>query len=96
MTEVEARWEALIRFVNGRQGHVGAPGIRDPEHPCELFDGLGYNGRGDCHSDGHWLCTDCSLLSPEAPRFIEYGREGRIDRLRLFWGRQRATSATSS
>jgi hypothetical protein len=26
---------------------------------------------------------------PEAPRFVEYGRAGRADRLRLFWSRKR-------
>ncbi len=64
-------WEELRRFVNGEPGYEGTPGVRSAEYPCELFDGLGYDGRGDCHSDGHYLCTECSHLSPEAPRFVE-------------------------
>lgn len=88
MTEIEARWEHLVRFVNGRPGLFGEPGTRDPEHLCKFFDDRGYNGRGDCHSDGHWLCIDCSYLAPDAPRFTEYGRDGRRDRLRAFWGRR--------
>lgn len=81
------RWDALVRFVNGRPGLFAEPGIRDPEHPCEVFDGRGYDGTGRCHSDGHWLCVECSQLSPQAARFEEYGRDGRADRLRYFWAR---------
>lgn len=81
-------WEALRRAVNGIPT-MGAVGVRDPDHVCEAFDGKGYDGHGDCDSDGHYLCVDCSLLSKHAPRFVEHGRGGRADRLRLYWRRAR-------
>lgn len=71
----------------------GRPGFRDPNGLCEEFDGEGYNGKGDCDSDGHYLCEECSHLGPKALRFTEYGRDGRRDRLRLFW-RYRAMQPT--
>ena len=90
-------WEVLRRSVNGEHGYEGTPGVRSPEYPCELFDGRGYDGSGDCHSDGHYLCTECSQLSPDAPRFVEpyagpsghrrrfFGRAiGRLDRIRAY------------
>jgi hypothetical protein len=80
-------WEVLRRAVNGERGFIGVPGVRDPDGVCEGFDGRGYDGRGQCLSDGHYLCAECSELSPDAPRFQEYGRAGRADRLRLFWSR---------
>lgn len=86
------QWQNLCEQVNGRPGLFGTVGVRDPDGPCELFDGLGYDGGGDCMSDGHYLCTECSHLSPEAPRFEEnYGRDGRRDRLLLFWHRPRVS-----
>lgn len=63
---------------------LGAVGVRDPAYPCEAFDGRGYDGRGECHSDGHYLCTGCSHLSEDAPRFHQ-NRDGRRDRLRLYF-----------
>lgn len=83
------RWEELCAHVNGLTT-LGDPGVRDPEHPCEEFDGRSYDGAGACDSDGHYLCVECSHLSPDAPRFVEnYGRDGRRDRLLLFWNRRR-------
>jgi len=82
------QWNELHAFVNGRT-RFGQVGVRDPDYPCELFDARGYDGTGDCHSDGHYMCTECSRLSPTASRFEEYGRDGRADRLRLFWRRKR-------
>jgi hypothetical protein len=82
-------WAELIENVNGRT-FLGQIGVRDPDGLCEVFDGQGYDGRGKCMSDGHYLCVDCSLLSPEATRFEgNYGRDGRRDRLLLFWRRKR-------
>jgi hypothetical protein len=81
-------WEELRRAVNAEPPFMGTPGVRDPEYVCESFDGKGYDGQGRCHSDGHYLCTECSELSPDAPRFQEPGRAGRLDRLRLFWARR--------
>ena len=83
-----AQWNELVEHVNGRT-MLGDPGVRDPEHPCGEFDGYGYDATGRCDSDGHYLCTDCSHLAPDAPRFTEHGRAGRADRLRLFWRRKR-------
>jgi hypothetical protein len=82
-------WEDLYRAVNDLPPLLGMSGVRDPDGVCEVFDGLGYNGRGTCMSDGHYLCGECSELSPAAPRFHEYGKEGRRERLRLFWHRPR-------
>jgi hypothetical protein len=84
-----AGWQQLVEEVNGRPGILGAVGVRDPEGVCEAFDGKGYDGTGRCDSDGHYLCTECSHLSPDAPRFQEYGLAGRVDRLLLFWRRHR-------
>lgn len=96
-------WERLEAELNDRQGPFGVAGVRDPDYPCESFDGAGYNGKGRCHSDGHYLCTECSQLAPDAPRF-QHGsgawlgrrmasrlerRAGRAYRLRLFWARPR-------
>lgn len=89
MTEALQNWEALRRFVNSEPPLFGAVGVRDPEYPCAEFDGKNYDGRGDCKSDGHYLCKECSKLSPDAPRFAEHGAEGRADRLLLFWSRHR-------
>lgn len=87
MSNVVGNWEALRRFVNSKPpfGTIGTVGIRDDDNPCEGYDGRGYDGRGTCDSDGHYECGNCSLLSPNAPRFQNEG--GRADRLRLFWGR---------
>jgi hypothetical protein len=88
-------WEVLRRAVNSEPPLVGTVGVRDPESVCEAFDGEGYDGRGRCMSDGHYLCTECSELSPDAYRFTEYGRAGRRDRLLLFWRRRRIALATA-
>jgi hypothetical protein len=77
-------WDELVHHVNGRTT-LGMVGVRDPENVCEAFDGAGYDGRGDCRSDGHYVCEECSHLSPEAERFTQYGRDGRRDRLRLYF-----------
>ena len=84
-------WEELRRFVNGEPGCEGQPGVRSSEYPCEVFDGRGYDGTGRCMSDGHYLCTECSELSPDADRFHETHRNlgermpgamARLDRIR--------------
>lgn len=76
-------WENLVRFVNGGPPLFGTVGVRDPENPCEEFDGKDYDGTGKCTSDGHYMCNECSHLAPNAPRFMEYGAAGRLDRIRL-------------
>ena len=84
-------WQDLYLAVNGLPGRFGAAGVRDPDYPCELFDGKTYDGRDDCNSDGHYMCDECSHLSPEAPRFTEpKSRHGNPsgDRLRLYWHRK--------
>lgn len=95
-------WDELSRFVNGAPGYEGVPGVRSAEYPCESFDGLGYDGTGDCMSDGHYLCVECKRLAPDAPRFTEPyssaigervpGSLGRLDRIRAL----RATMARRS
>ena len=79
-------WEELRRYVNSEPPMMGTVGVRDPDSVCEEFDGRPYDGTGRCKSDGHYLCTECSKLSPNAPRFT-YDAPGRGDRLRLCWGR---------
>lgn len=79
----------LYLAVNRLPGRFGAPGVRDPDNQCSAFDAHGYNGQGECLSDGHYLCVECSELSPEAPRFTS-DRAGRGDRLRLFWDHLRS------
>lgn len=37
----------------------GTPGVRDPDNPCEVYT-PGIPGEGDCMSDGHYLCLECS------------------------------------
>jgi len=69
-TELPASWRALIEEVNGRAS-FGAVGVRDPQFPCEGYDGKGYAGHGRCDSDGHYMCLRCSHLSPTAPRFTD-------------------------
>ena len=80
-------WEELYRAVNGRPGLFGSPGVRDPDFPCEAFDGEGYAGNGDCEADGHYLCRECSRLSSKSPMFWDRG--GRRDRLLMFWRRKK-------
>ena len=92
-TRLPLAWESLSRALNGRPPFEGAPGVRSPDAVCEAFDGKGYDGHGECMSDGHYLCGECSDLSPDAPRFHEYGAAGRLDRIRLraLTARTRAT-----
>lgn len=40
-------------------------GIRDPEHPCHLFE-LG-TPDGHCLSDGHYVCKECVHFDAEEP-----------------------------
>lgn len=88
MSQTLLAWGDLVENLNGRTV-LGQIAVRDPDHVCEMFDREGYDGHGNCLSDGHYLCVECSHLSPDAPRFQEYGRDGRADRLRLFWSRRR-------
>jgi hypothetical protein len=71
------RWNALVAEVNGMP-LVGTPGVRDVEHPCAEYDGLGQYGDGLCLSDGHYECRNCSHLSPDAPQMsgIKNGASG--------------------
>ena len=85
-------WVELTERINGRTT-VGMVGVRDPDSPCEDFNGAGYDGRGRCKSAGHSLCVECSELAPDASRFEEYGRDGRRDRLRLFFAHLRRLTA---
>lgn len=34
---------------------LGDAGVRDPAYPCDAYE-PGEPGRGDCESDGHYLC----------------------------------------
>lgn len=87
---------SVAHFIAAYRERMGVVGVRDPEHPCEDFNGRGYEGRGRCKSDGHYLCTECSELSPEASRFVEYGRDGRRDRLILHFAHLRRRSVINT
>lgn len=76
-----ARWDQLVAEVNGRS-ILGAPGVRDPESPCEAFrpKGTAFErvveadlGDNRCQTDGHYLCVECLEISVSALR----GREER-------------------
>jgi hypothetical protein len=43
--------------------YVGQPGVRDPEHPCDVF--TPGEPDGDCESDGHYVCSECRHLVRE-------------------------------
>lgn len=73
----------LYLAVNAYPGRFGTVGVRDPDGICEAFDGRGFDGSGRCMSDGHYLCAECSQLSPNAERFEQYGWKGVLDRLEL-------------
>ena len=40
---------------------VGMPGVRDPDHRCDMFS-PGKPTNGGCQGDGHHLCGECVLL----------------------------------
>lgn len=60
----------------------GAPGIRDPYAPCDLFDpvdrvrvlGVVQPPWEDCGTDGHYLCRECRhRTTPERmARYFDY------------------------
>jgi len=43
---------------------VGTPGVRDPDHRCDMF-GPGKPTNGGCQGDGHHLCGECVLLEKQ-------------------------------
>ena len=79
-----AEWNLLVAEVNGKR-ELGMPGVRDPEAPCEAFSPVGVafqqvkeselTGHGDCETDGHYMCTECTLISVGALRH----RQSRCD-----------------
>ncbi len=42
-------------------GGFGANGVRDPEYPCAAFVGGSPTTRGECQTDGHYMCNECEL-----------------------------------
>lgn len=56
--------EKVIRFLEP----VGAPGVRDPELPCDSFQpggtAYGKTATGNCETDGHYLCGTCVNREP--------------------------------
>jgi len=45
----------------------GTPGIRDIDHPCDLFDPIPLDPKmfpfgGTCRTDGHYICQECNHL----------------------------------
>lgn len=54
-------WLPLLAALNG-QPLDGTPGVRDVDALCEHFDPVDDpDGRGDCSTDGHYLCAECDL-----------------------------------
>jgi len=53
----EAARQARRRLIIAQGLGFGAPGIRDPEAPCEAF--APGEPSGDCLTDGHYLCDEC-------------------------------------
>lgn len=68
--ETRGFWVWLTRFayrraVKGKRTPVGLPGHRDPDARCDIYDPRPEFQPGDCASDGHYLCKECSHLNPE-------------------------------
>lgn len=42
----------------------GTPFVRDPDHPCYVFDPG--EPAGDCMTDGHYICAECRHLDPNS------------------------------
>ena len=71
MSALPLAWQHLVAEVNGRR-ELGMPGVRDHKYPCELFDPVDApKGTGECRTDGHYLCTECSRISREAVEWRE-------------------------
>jgi hypothetical protein len=52
--------EIDARLVQLRAGRLGAPGVRDPNAPCENYDPSDKQGAlANCETDGHYLCEGC-------------------------------------
>ncbi len=84
---VPAPWRALVAEINGGRILDGEPGIRDVDHPCDVFEpadepGEYSEGGGTCDTDGHYLCLECVHISTSALRHrrgqcVECGASGR-------------------
>lgn len=59
MSDALQRWAALVDEVNGRV-RFGAAGVRDPDAPCSAFDPGEPEPGSDCHTDGHYMCDECT------------------------------------
>ena len=35
-------------------------GLRDPDYPCDAFESGAPGPFGDCETDGHYLCDECT------------------------------------
>jgi len=53
------RWAELVALVNGRT-IVGMAGVRDPDARCEDFEPGEPTVNGDCITDGHYMCDECT------------------------------------
>lgn len=43
---------------------TGDRGVRDPEHPCSDFEPGAPSERGQCMTDGHYMCHECVHIDP--------------------------------
>jgi hypothetical protein len=60
----KCRW-CLETFPTKKDGRLGDNGLRDPEHPCELFLAGKPDQNGTCCGDGHYLCLECEEYHPD-------------------------------
>ncbi len=82
---VQLQREIEVRLVQLRAGRLGAPGVRDPDAPCEGYDPserkLGV--LADCETDGHYLCEGCCHRREDADgdgRYSVPPADGHFDR----------------
>lgn len=69
-------WRLLLLQLGNVDGRVpdGYPGIRDVDAQCDAYEpvevAMSATTRGDCDTDGHYLCADgtnvCAHISREA------------------------------
>lgn len=67
LAAVPALWRGLYFEINSGAGRVpdGITGIRDVDAPCEAFvlvESERPDGGGDCETDGHYLCAECTRI----------------------------------
>lgn len=91
---VPLSWRALVAEINGAP-LLGTPGVRDFLAPCDAFN-PGEPGQGNCSTDGHYLCDECTEIALHVLRRRRDQCEqcgARLERVRGAWGDKDACSA---